>query len=173
MDKQRVISVTEEKKRQQWLTIGQLAHLSGVNAKAIRYYESIGLLPLPRRSENGYRCYSQADVNRLTLLRRLRLLGVSLETLKPLLIEAPDRLCVEIQQKVLQLIGERMRAIDQEIRELHLLHRQVEHYHEQLLTCHPDAQESFGRCRDLSCLAFTSETTQQEEERHAAVSNPQ
>src|SRR5579875_77888 len=142
------------------LTIGRLASLSGVSAKAIRYYESAGLLPPAQRSANGYRSYSRADLNRLILLRRLRLLGVSLEALKPLLEEAPHARCVEVQQETLRLIEGRLRAIDQEIAELHLLRDQVEHYHkqllacscdsqEQLLACYPDAQESFGECRRI------------------------
>lgn len=162
------------------LTIGRLASLSGVSAKAIRYYESAGLLPPAQRSANGYRSYSRADLNRLILLRRLRLLGVSLEALKPLLEEAPHARCVEVQQETLRLIEERLRAIDQEIAELHLLRDQVEHYHkqllacscdsqEQLLACYPDAQESFGECRDLSCLAEKSETLRKEGT-HVAVS---
>src|SRR5690348_824025 len=67
-------------------TISQVAHLTGINAKAIRYYESIGLLPRPLRGENQYRRYSMVDVNRLNLLRRIRLLGVPLSTAKSLLI---------------------------------------------------------------------------------------
>ena len=52
------------------LTIGRLAALTGVSAKAIRYYEEIGLLPRPPRGANRYRRYGPADVNRVRLLRR-------------------------------------------------------------------------------------------------------
>jgi hypothetical protein len=51
------------------LTIGRLATLTGVSAKAIRYYGEIGLLPWPPRSENRYRRYGAAD---LTLRRGYR-----------------------------------------------------------------------------------------------------
>ena len=44
------------------LTIGQLATLAGVSAKAIRYYEAEGVLPKPERSEAMYRRYTDADV---------------------------------------------------------------------------------------------------------------
>jgi len=37
------------------LTVGQLAHATGVPAKTIRYYEQVGVLPVPRRSATGYR----------------------------------------------------------------------------------------------------------------------
>src|SRR6516225_9702675 len=92
-----VASVTEH------LSIGQLAALTGIAAKNIRYYESIGLLPCPERTANGYRRYSQADVNRLTLLRRLRLLGIPLLELRPLLNDVSDALCSEVLQDLLPL----------------------------------------------------------------------
>ena len=155
--------LAERKQRErERLTIGQVAHRSGVNAKAIRYYESIGLLPPAQRSENGYRCYNQADINRLILLRRLRLLGVPLETLRPLLRDAPDAQCLEVQQEVLQFIGERLVAIDQEMMELRLLRDQVQRYHQHLSACHPASQETFQDCRDLSCFAFPGEMSKEE-----------
>jgi len=52
------------------LTIGQLAHATGVPAKTIRYYEQIGVLPAPRRSAAGYRHYSRHAVHRLLFMRR-------------------------------------------------------------------------------------------------------
>ena len=50
--------------------------MTGINAKAIRYYESIGLLPRPQRGDNSYRRYGIVDVNRLLLFRRIRQRGV-------------------------------------------------------------------------------------------------
>ena len=144
------------------LTIGQVARRSGVNAKAIRYYESTGLLPSPQRSENGYRYYDQADLNRLLLLRRLRLLGVSLEMLKPLLHNPPDARCLEVQQEVVRLIGERLAAIDREMMELRSLRDQVQHYRQRLLACLSTSQETFDDCRDLSCLALPGEIPEEE-----------
>ena len=72
------------------LTIGQIARRTGISAKTIRFYEEIGLLPRPPRGPNSYRRYSLADVNRLLLLRRIRLLGLPLSSAKPLLIGASD-----------------------------------------------------------------------------------
>ena len=56
------------------LTVGQLAHATGVPAKTIRYYEQVGVLPVPRRSATGYRHYSRHDVHRLLFIRRARAL---------------------------------------------------------------------------------------------------
>src|SRR5215469_12333286 len=120
------------------LTIGQLARLTGITAKNIRYYESIGLLPSPERARNSYRCYNQADVNRLTLLRRLRLLGVPLAELSPLLNNASNARCIEVLQGLLPLVADRLAALDQEIAELEQLRVQVEQYQHQLVNCHPN-----------------------------------
>ena len=92
------------------VTIGELARLTGFNTKAIRYYESMGILPPSTRSENGYRRYSQADVNRLYLLRRLRLLGISLTEAKALLNATLGALCRDVQGDLLHLGGAPVRA---------------------------------------------------------------
>jgi MerR family transcriptional regulator, copper efflux regulator len=138
-------------------SIGQLARVTGIPAKAIRYYESIGLLAPPIRQENGYRCYSQVDVNRLLLLRRLRLLGISLEATRSLLIETSDARCAEVQPQVLSLIQNRLEAIDREITELHLLRSQVERYQQNLFACIPGEQETFRHCQDLTCLGLLAQ----------------
>ena len=62
------------------LTIGQLAHATGVPAKTIRYYEHVGVLPVPSRSATGYRQYSRRDVHRLLFIRRARALGPTLSS---------------------------------------------------------------------------------------------
>jgi len=84
--------------QQESFTISQIARMAGINAKAIRYYESIGLLPPPTRRPNQYRRYSMADVNRLILLRRIRYLGVPLTEAKTLLHGATEARRSQVQQ---------------------------------------------------------------------------
>lgn len=67
------------------LMIGGAAERSGVSAKMIRYYEQTGLLPPPYREDNGYRKYSEADVQILVLVHHARSLGFSIEEVRILL----------------------------------------------------------------------------------------
>ena len=61
------------------MIIHELGRQTGVPAKTIRYYESIGLLPRPSRAANNYRQYTPADVERLQFIASARSLGLSLD----------------------------------------------------------------------------------------------
>lgn len=69
----------------QGMNIGQLATASGVNAKMIRYYESIGLIPPAERTDSNYRVYRANDVHLLKFIKRARSLGFSLPEIELLL----------------------------------------------------------------------------------------
>lgn len=133
--------------------IGELARRTGLTTKAIRYYESIGVLPLSPRGTNGYRCYSQADVNRLNLLRRLRLLGISLAEAKSLLTATLDAPCREVQHELSHLVNARLVALDQEIAELHQLREELASCQQQLTSGGVEKDEPFTTCYDQACLA--------------------
>jgi MerR family copper efflux transcriptional regulator len=66
------------------MNIGEAAKISGVNAKLIRHYESIGIVPKAARTDSGYRVYSDSDVNVLAFVRRARSLGFSMKEIKRL-----------------------------------------------------------------------------------------
>ncbi len=67
------------------MNIGQAADASGVSAKMIRHYESLGLLPSIARTEAGYRQYDDNEVHTLRFIRRSRDLGFGMEEIRTLL----------------------------------------------------------------------------------------
>jgi MerR family mercuric resistance operon transcriptional regulator len=65
--------------------IGELARHTGCKVETIRFYESVGLLPVPDRASSGHRLYTDADRRRLTFIRRARELGFSMADVRALL----------------------------------------------------------------------------------------
>jgi Cu(I)-responsive transcriptional regulator len=80
------------------LSIGTLAKRTGTKVQTIRYYEQIGLMPEPGRSEGGQRRYGALELDRLAFIRHSRQLGFSLEAIRELLdlSDSPERSCAQV-----------------------------------------------------------------------------
>lgn len=74
-------------------TIGDLGRATQTKVETIRYYERIGLLPMPPRTIANYRDYGQQELGRLSFIRRARDLGFSLDQVRALLSISGDRSC--------------------------------------------------------------------------------
>lgn len=98
------------------MNIGQAADRSGVSAKMIRYYESVGLLPAAARRDNGYRDYGDQDVAILQFVRRTRDLGFSLEEVAALLALWSDK--KRPSREVKRLAEAHIAELEQRMREM-------------------------------------------------------
>lgn len=97
-------------------TIGEAAEASGVSAKMIRHYESIGLMPQAGRTFAGYRLYGAAELRRLRFIKRARSLGFSIKEIEHLLSLWDDRR--RSSSEVKQLALRHARQLEQKIEEM-------------------------------------------------------
>jgi len=106
------------------MNIGDVADLSGLPAKTIRYYEDIGLVE-PLRSANGYRSFRSSDVHKLAFLGRARALGFTIEDCRSLLklYADTDRASAEVKQ----IAEEHLDRIDRKIKELSEMRATLSH----------------------------------------------
>jgi DNA-binding transcriptional MerR regulator len=105
------------------LKIGALAAQTGTNAPTIRYYEDIGLLRRADRRPGGQRVYGDADVKRLTFIRRCREFGFSIDQVRALisLVQDPRSSCMHARD----LAQEHLAAVRAKLRELRALERSI------------------------------------------------
>jgi len=103
---------------EQKLTIGRLAELAGVPRRTIRYYEEVGVLPPPSRSDAGYRLYSDIDVRRVELVRRARALDMGLAEVRELVEWATTGSCNDFQERFHEVLHRKLSEVNQRIADL-------------------------------------------------------
>lgn len=118
------------------LTIGQIAKKIGVPAKTIRYYEEIKLLMPVKRSDNGYREYSEQDTARLRLIKQARALGLSLNEVKQLVAECIDGSCEHLRKNFLTKLPKYVVSVKERVAELQQLQEQLESLQNNLSNLH-------------------------------------
>ena len=135
------------------VSISQAAALSGISAKMVRHYESLGLLPRVARTDSGYRQYSEAEVHTLRFIKRSRDLGFSMAEIGELVALWQNRRRTSasvkrIAEKHVDELAARIEAMQSMQRTLHqLLHH-----------CHGDERPD---CPILDDLASRPETARQ------------
>lgn len=115
------------------MNIGEAARASGVSAKMIRHYESIGLFGAATRSESGYRLYGEREVHLLRFIRHSRDLGFSLEQIRALLGLWQDR--ARPSRQVRALAQAHLGEIEAKLAELQAMKATLEHL---VQACHGD-----------------------------------
>ncbi|WP_036173977.1 Cu(I)-responsive transcriptional regulator [Massilia sp. 9096] len=127
------------------MNIGEAAKASGVTAKMIRHYESIGLLPAARRSDAGYRMYGDQDVRVLQFIHRSRALGFSLEQIANLLALWQDK--ARASADVRRLARQHIDELDRKIAELESMKRTLASLAD---SCHGDGRSDCPILDDLA-----------------------
>lgn len=127
------------------LSIGELGRRTHCKVQTIRWYEEVGLLPPPARTQGGHRVYGSRHLARLDFIRHARELGFPLDAVRALLAlsDRPDRPCEEAHA----LASSQLAVVDDKLRRLKAL--RVE------LTRMTDACRGgvAGECRILETLA--------------------
>jgi Cu(I)-responsive transcriptional regulator len=105
-------------------SIGTLARATGTKVETVRWYEKVGLLPQPGRSAGNYRSYGEADLGRLSFIRRARELGFSLEQIRNLLglVGQPDLPCSAVDA----IAREHLAEVERKIADLQALRRELD-----------------------------------------------
>lgn len=127
------------------LNIGETAKASGVSAKMIRHYESIGLIGEARRTDAGYRVYNEQDVQVLQFIHRSRALGFSLEQIKTLLALWRDK--QRASKDVRAMARQHIEELDRKIADLQAMKRTLEKL---AGACHGDDRPECPILDDLS-----------------------
>jgi MerR family copper efflux transcriptional regulator len=129
------------------MNIGEAASASGVTAKMIRYYESVGLIRQAARTDAGYRQYTDKEVQTLRFIKRSRELGFSIERIKTLLglWEDRDRRSADVKKLARQYIEE----LDRDIEKLQSIRNQLHHL---ASCCHGDNRPDCPIIDDLASV---------------------
>jgi Cu(I)-responsive transcriptional regulator len=132
-------------KDQGYFSIGRAAELSGVTAKMIRHYESLGLIPRVARTLGDYRVYTESEIHMLRFIRRARGLGFSMGEIEMLLSLWRDqrRASREVKRLALRHLAE----LDSKIEELQSMRDALAGL---ATSCHGDARPECPILEDLS-----------------------
>ena len=131
------------------LTIGQLAKLTRVPTKTIRYYEEVNILPTPQRNESRYPLYSESDVRRLKFIRRARLLDMTLPEVRELVEWASSETYNDFQE----VVNRKLEEVDRRTADLQRLKDDLTH-----LAAHLATNPKENAHGDHAMLACSPET---------------
>jgi len=111
--------------------IGELAAKVAMTERTIRYYEEVGLLDSVKRLEGGTRVYTDDDVRRLKFIRKLKVLGLSLQEMHELEgMYETQRSNRSVLPRLIELLDMHLLTVDGRIAELHALRDEVRSYRE-------------------------------------------
>ena len=122
-----------EEKNEQFISIGEIAQKLEMSQRTIRYYEEIGLLNSIKRIEGGRRVYTDVDLRRLKLIKRLKIMGMTLSEMQELeamwTIEKSNE---KVLKRLLELLSNHLKRLDDRIADLDILRNEIVEYQERI-----------------------------------------
>ena len=128
-----------------YLQVAEVGRRTGLTRKALRLYETMGLLEPAERTEAGYRLYDQEALRRIELINRAKVLGLTLAETKDFLHVA-DGCCGENHPELAALVERKLSETDQRIRELATLRQTLEGVLNRL-----EQNRGVHRCEEALC----------------------
>ena len=118
---------------EEFISIGELAKKLEMSQRTVRYYEEIGLLNSIKRVEGGRRVYTDVDLRRLKLIKRLKIMGMTLSEMQELeamwTIEKSNE---KVLKRLLELLSNHLKRLDDRIADLDILRNEIMEYQERI-----------------------------------------
>lgn len=130
--------------------IGELAETVGVNPKTIRYYEAIGLLPEPQRTETNYRVYTSEAVQRLKFIKKAQTLRLALDEIQDVMVirEHGQLPCDHVRS----LLTHKLDDLDRQIVQLQAFRRELAEYLDEIDTS-DHTEDKAAICPDIESFS--------------------
>ncbi|MGA3279492.1 MAG: MerR family transcriptional regulator [Smithella sp.] len=118
-----------EETNEPFTSIGEIAQKLDMSQRTIRYYEEIGLLNSIKRIEGGRRVYTDMDLRRLKLIKRLKIMGMTLSEMQELeAMWTIEKSNDKVLRRLLELMGNQLRRLDDRIADLNILRNEIVEY---------------------------------------------
>ncbi len=118
---------------QQQYSIGEMSRKCEMSTRTIRYYEELGLLNSVKRIENGRRVYTEEDLRRLKLIKRLKILGLTLSEMHELeSIWSIHKTNDVVLRRLLEILSSHLQRLDDRIADLNILRNEILEYQDRI-----------------------------------------
>ncbi|HOE79926.1 MAG TPA: MerR family transcriptional regulator [Smithellaceae bacterium] len=119
----------------EFTSIGELSRKLDMSQRTIRYYEEIGLLNSIKRVEGGRRIYTEADLRRLKLIKRLKIMGMTLSEMQELeAMWTYEKSNEKVLKRLLELLENHLKRLNDRIADLDILRHEILEYQERIKT---------------------------------------
>jgi len=114
-------------------SIGELSQKLDMSQRTIRYYEEIGLLNSIKRVEGGRRIYTEADFRRLKLIKRLKIMGMTLTEMQELeAMWTYEKSSEKVLKRLMELLENHLKRLDERIADLDILRHEITEYQDRI-----------------------------------------